>query len=246
MKILQQRIALGLTLVVGSLLALPVLAADATVTPFSASAPGKPPAAWRFVTLPNKPDTQYGVVDLDGKRVLKVEAVKSYGNLIHELHVTPTEKATVKWRWRVEKLVEGADLTAKSGDDTAAKLCLSFGFPSDKLSFGERAKLGLARTALGEDIPTQTLCYMWDNKIAAGTTMVNAFSRRIRMMVLQSGPDKLGQWVNERRNITADYKKAFGDESDSVPEITAIIIGADADNTGGASLAYFEDAELAP
>jgi Protein of unknown function (DUF3047) len=94
-------------------------------------------------------------------------------------------------------------------------------------------------------MPTETLCYVWDNKIPAGTPLANAFSKRIRMLVLQSGRDKLGQWVGERRNIVKDYQQLFGDESGGVvPEVTAIIVSADSDNTEGASLAYFDDVSL--
>ena len=67
---------------------------------------------------------------------------------------------------------QGADLRTKAGDDGAAKLCVFFDFPADRLSFAERAKLTLARAASGEDVPSEVLCYVWDNKEPKGTSLV--------------------------------------------------------------------------
>lgn len=218
------------------------------VLSFSNSSLGKPPAAWHFVTLPNKPDqTSYSIVDLDGRHALKVEAKHSYGNLATELNQALTPKATLQWQWRVDQLIKDADITSKSGDDFPAKLCLSFGLPSDKLSFGERTKLSLAQVSLGTDIPTETLCYIWDNKLPVGTAMPNAFTGRIQQIVLRSGEGSLGKWLTEKRDVVADYLKLFGKESGgTVPPVTGLIIGADGDNTGDSSLAYFGDIKLEP
>jgi hypothetical protein len=38
--------------------------------------------------------------------------------------------------------------------------------------------------------------------------------------------------------VAADFKRAFGDESATVPPVTAVIVAGDADNTQGASLAW--------
>ena len=52
-------------------------------------------------------------------------------------------------------------------------------------------------------------------------------------------------WRDERRDIAADFRQLFGDESPEVPEILAIALGADADNTRGRSLAHVADLVLA-
>ena len=223
-------------------------AADATVgpAPFSAARPGPAPAGWEFVTLPNKPDkTAYSIVDLEGKSVLKVASEHAYGNLAHVLDAPLMRGTRLEWQWRVDKLNEKADITVKSGEDSSAKLCLSFALPSDKLSFGERTKLRLARMALGTDVPTETLCYLWDDKLPKGTEMVSVFTTRIRQVVLRSRGDPLGQWQTERRDVAADYQRLFGKESGGeLPPISELIVSADSDNTGDSSLAYFGDIKL--
>ena len=222
-------------------------AEEVAIKSFSSAAPGEPPAAWKFATLPNKVATRFSIVDLAGSRVLKVEADESYGNLVHTLHAKAGDHTALAWRWRVDKLVENADIKTRSGDDAAAKLCVFFAFDAAKLPFGERARLTLANSATGETVPTETLCYVWDNKLPIDTSLVNAFTKRIRFIVLQSGTGKLGQWVTEKRDLSVDYQRLFGDESEGkIPEIVGVAVSADADNTHGHGLAYFGDVSLAP
>ena len=94
-------------------------------------------------------------------------------------------------------------------------------------------------------MPTETLCYLWDDKLPKGTEMVNVFTTRIRQVVLRSRGDPLGQWQTERRDVAADYQRLFGKESGGeLPPISELIVSADSDNTGGSSLAYFGDIKL--
>ena len=227
--------------------AVPARADDAAILPFSAAALGEPPAAWKFATLPRKIPTKFSIVELGGSKVLKVEADESYGNLVHAMHVQVGERGTLAWRWRVDKLLEDADIKTRAGDDSAAKLCVFFAFDASKLSLGERTRLSIANSTTGQDVPTETLCYVWDNKLPIETGLLNAFTKRIRFIVLQSGAAKLGQWVAQRRDLVADYQRMFGDESEGkVPEVVGVAVSADADNTHGHGLSYFGDITLTP
>ena len=220
---------------------------DAAITAFSSAAPGEPPATWKFATLPNKAPTRFLVTDLNGARVLKVEADNSYGNLVHAMRVASSERTTVAWRWRVDKLIDEADLKVRAGEDSAAKMCVFFAFDAAKLPFGERTKLSMAQSVTGQEVPTQTLCYVWDNKLPPDTGLVSVFTKRVRFIVLESGAARLGQWVAQKRNVGADYQRMFGDESGGkYPEITGVAVSADADNTHAKSLAYFGDITLVP
>ena len=237
--------ALG-ALVLG--LSIPALALDdIVIAPFSAVAVGEAPAGWKFATLPNKQPTKYSIVDLGGARVLKVEADDSYGNLVHGLHAQVNERSTLAWRWRVDKLIDEADTKTRAGDDSPAKLCVFFAFDRAKLPLGERTKLAIAASTTGQEVPTETLCYVWDNKLPVDTGLPNAFTKRVRFIVLQSGSARLAQWLPQRRNLVADYQRMFADESEGkVPEVVGIAVSADADNTHGKGLAYFGDITLTP
>lgn len=79
-----------------------------------------------------------------------------------------------------------------------------------------------------------------------GTVMHNAFTHRMRYIVLQSGDAHKGQWVTEQRHLSSDYQQAFGDESQAMPTIIGVTVSADSDNTHGEGLAYMGDIRLAP
>jgi hypothetical protein len=53
-------------------------------------------------------------------------------------------------------------------------------------------------------------------------------------------------WQIESRDLRADFLEAFGDESAEVPPIAAVLVGADADNSGGRGEARIVGLELRP
>jgi hypothetical protein len=195
------------------------LAADAALSAFGPSG-GAPQAPWKVVGLPQqtKPFTRFSVVEVDGKRAVKIEADLSYGNIVHPVkeHAAP---ANLSWQWRIEKPIEAADLREKRGDDTAVKVCVFFDLPMESVPFTDRQLLRMARGKTSDPVPTATVCYVWDAKLPAGTTLDNAFTRRMRYIVVQSGTDRLNKWVAEKRDVGADFLKLVGDESKVVPPI---------------------------
>jgi hypothetical protein len=74
----------------------------------------------------------------------------------------------------------------------------------------------------------------------------NAYSRRVRYIVLRSAADAADTWMDERRDVAADFALAFGDEAPQPPPVTALIVAGDADNTGGRSVAFVADLRLEP
>ena len=220
--------------------------AEATLAPFGAVG-ATPTAPWHVVGLPQqtKPFTRFSIVDIDGKRAIKIEAEESYGNLVHP--VQAAVPAHLAWQLRIEKPLENADLRQRGGDDTAVKVCVSFDLLIDNIPFTDRQILRIARGKTSEPVPAASVCYVWDAKLAAGTALDNAFTRRIRYIVLQSGNDRLDRWVSERRDLAADFMRLFKDESpNSVPPIIGIAIGADSDNTKSRSVSYVSGVVLEP
>lgn len=221
------------------LLAGTVRAGVPVLQPFGA---GPVPAGpWQLAGLPQQrlPFTRFAVVELDGAPVLQVEADASYGNLVHPLRLE-APPGHLAWRWRIETPLAAADLRTRAGDDTALKVCVFFDAPLDAVPFVERQLLRVARLRSGEHLPAATLCYVWDARLPEGSMLPNAYTRRLRYLVLRSGPP-LREWRSERRDLGADFGRLFGDEVRGLPPIVGIGIGADADNTGGRSLAYVTD-----
>ena len=58
------------------------------------------------------------------------------------------------------------------------------------------------------------------------------------MVAVESGPDRVEQWISEERDILADYRRLFGEEP---REIGAIAIMTDTDNTGAEATAWYGD-----
>lgn len=208
-----------------------------------------PAAPWHLAVLPGqtKPSTRFELVDLEGKRVLRVEAASSYGNLVHALTLDPPPSALqFAWRWRVDQPVDGADLRQRATEDIPAKVCVFFDEPMSEVPFVERQVLRLARVRAGEWLPSATVCYVWDNKLPVGTVLRSPFTGRVRYLVLESGAEHLHAWRGEKRDVVADFLRLYGDEATQAPTIIGVGVGADADNTHGHAIAFVTDLFLSP
>lgn len=220
--------------------------ADSIVAPFGPT--GAPPAApWKLIGLPGqtKPFTRFQVAEVDGHHALRVEADASYGNVVDPLQRDGAH-LHLAWQWRVEELVAASDLTTRQGDDTALKVCTLWDMPLDAVPFVERQLLKVARGRSADPLPAATVCYVWDAHLAIGTTLDNAFTRRLRYVVLRSGDAPLHAWTGENRDIAADFMTLFGSETKTLPPLVGIAIGADADNTRGHSVGMVADLQLQP
>jgi hypothetical protein len=216
-------------------------AAGPVLAPFGDAA--VPAAPWAFAGLPGQtlPATRFEVQAEDGRPVLRIEADRSYGNLMHRLDGVAAGE--LSWRWRVERAVAAADLRTREGDDVALKVCALFDMPRERVPFAERQLLRLAESRTGQPLPSATLCYAWAPAWPAGTVVPNVYSRRVRYITLGAPGDG---WQGVRRDLGADFLSAFGGESATVPPLLAIAVGADADNTQGRGLGFIADLRLDP
>jgi len=235
--------ALGALGLAAALLPAAAMAAEPLLAPLAAAADEAPAAPWAWAGLPAQrpPPTGFRVRELDGRRVLQVEADRSYGNLVHPL--AGAAAGVLSWRWRVDLPLPAADLRTRQGDDAALKVCAMFDLPRERVPFVERQLLRLAESRVGAALPNATLCYVWDPSWPRGSLVPNAYTRRVRFVTLGGEP---GVWQAERHELAADFLRAFGDESRTVPPLRAILVGADADNTGGRSVGWIDALGLEP
>lgn len=212
---------------------------------FSAQAPGGVyPVGWIPIPAPHvSRATRFDLVADGPAIVLRASSEAAAASLAYTLRIDAAETPWLAWRWKVSRILDRADLTSKAGDDYAARVYVFFDYDVSGLSFPERAKIALARILYGADLPAATLCYVWDNRYPIGTTTWSAYSQRVRMIVLESGPERVGRWVNEARDVAADFRSAFGGEP---PPISGVAVAADTDNTGESVVSYFGDLEFRP
>jgi len=218
-----------------------VLPSNAALAPFLGTVGAVPAPPWTYASLPEQKLARTRItIDSDkGSTVLRVEAIASYGNLIHR--IDRAGDGVLTWRWKVERPLRSSDLRSREGDDVALKVCALYAMPRQAVPFVERQLLRLAELRTGESLPAATLCYVWDLNWPEGTLLANVYSRRVRYITLGQ-PGSL--WQTVRRDLGADFLRAFGEESGSVPQLQAIAVGADADNTGGSSLGFIADLQL--
>lgn len=223
--------------------ALPVVALSG-VTRFSAAEPGGPlPGGWQTWTLAKfKKPTQYDLVAKDGATVVMARADGSASALLHPLdRLDPRQHSELRWRWKTEALIRDQDNTKSAFEDAPLRLVVRFDGDRSRLDFSERLFSAQVKAVTGQELPYATLMYIWARQAPRETVIVSRFTERIRMIVAESGPDRLGDWQQVRRNLLDDYRRAFGEEPGP---ITAIGIMTDTDNTGAKASAWYGDIVL--
>ena len=212
---------------------------------FSALPPGPAlPLPFRVVTIPRIKTNKFSLVADEGQTVLRVESDNSAGSIGIPLTAAPSSvgvASVLEWRWKVDRVLERADMEHKLGDDYAGRVYVFFDVPLDSLSFMDRSKIRLARMVAGADVPTAALCYVWDNKHRVGHTAWSPYTNRVRKIVLQSGPANINKWMSESRDVAADFRDAFGF---GAPAVTGVAVGNDTDNTDDRVTTWYGDVTL--
>jgi hypothetical protein len=194
---------------------------------------------WKPIRLSDdKPLTTYDLVEDGGSVVLHARAEASASALGHLAGFDVRETPVVKWRWKISKLIDGADNSVASKEDAPARLLFAFAGDKSKLPARDRAVFRLSKRFSGRELPYATLMYVWANQAAPGTVIENPHTRRIQMIVASSGDAGAGQWQTLSRNLYADYKTAFGEEPG---KLIAYGVMSDADNTGASVEAWYGD-----
>jgi hypothetical protein len=209
------------------------------VTPFSAATVGQTvPDGWTPLTFKKIPrQTKYEVVKDGDVTVVRADSDASASGLTRPVKIDPREYPIIRWRWKVDNVLTRSDVSRKDGDDYPARLYVTFEYDADKVQLSKKLKYAAGRALFG-DIPIGTVNYIWETRTPVGTVVENAYTDFARMIVVESGLQKVGSWVDEERNILADYKMAFGEDP---PLINGIAIMTDTDNTKERATAYYGD-----
>jgi len=221
------------------LLAMPALATTAQPPSVADAPPGPPPAGWVHTQInEDAKGTDFSVVEDGGVGVIQARSTAGASSLVHTLASPVPASAQLRWRWKVSNAVPGSAMAQKATDDYAARVYVFFDLDRSKLSLGDRLKMDMASAIWGANLPTAALCYVWGTQDAIGQIGPNPYTDRVRMIVLERGDARSGQWVSEQRDLAADFRAAFGE---AAPAVTGIALGADTDNTGTSVEARFAD-----
>jgi len=189
---------------------------------------------WSARELPGKRATQYSLGQRAGQACVLAQAQESASLWRRQLTLLPQQVERLEFEWWIAGKQAMAADTDPDLDDAPARLVLAFEGDEARLSGRNRMLFELARVLTGESPPYATLMYVWDPRRTPETVVVNARTDRIRKIVV--GNDAAGQWQSFRRDIAADFKKAFGEEPG---RMVGAALMTDADNSPGRAEACY-------
>jgi hypothetical protein len=220
-------------------------AGSSAIAAFSHARGDAMPKPWTLVPLRGAAAARVEITRDEGRPVARITAQAASALLVHPLDADPEAAPLLRWRWKVDRVVAGADLRRREGDDYAARVYVTFAIPDASLTLWELARLRLARLFYGDAVPAAAICYVWDNVNPPGTTAWNSHSGQVRMVVVESGAGGTGRWSEVARDIAADYRIAFGERYPGpVPRVSGVAVSADTDQTGERVTAWFGDLTL--
>jgi hypothetical protein len=153
-----------------------------------------PAGEWRRYPLELTPFKQPPAIALDGGRpVLELTTAGEAMRVGRALKIDPGQTPWLTWEWKALVLPAGGDVRISARNDQAARVMVAF----------EGMK---------------GILYVWDTTAPVGTEVkpdeLELFQRVL--IVVRSGPADLGRWLQERRNVYDDYRRAFEEEPRSI------------------------------
>jgi len=197
---------------------------------------------WKPLTFPKIPrHSHYRIQQEDSKGFLVAMADNSASGIIYTKTFNIYKTPIVRWKWKVSNIYQAGDEKKKSGDDYPLRIYVVFKYNPEKASLFERAQYNAVKLLYGQYPPHSSLNYIWANKKYPDRILPNTYTAKAQMILLEKGPERTGQWIEERVNALTDYRKAFGADP---PLEASIAIMSDADNTGEKATGYVDYIEV--
>ena len=162
------------------------------------------------------------LVDTDDNPAICFRSKDSAFGVVKEVTFDIKDYPCLNWEWKVAELPKGGDFRDKDKDDQAAQIYVSFG----SLSFFNKAFV----KAVG---------YYWSSTAPVGTEGPCPTWGKSRVIVLQSGPEKLGRWIKEKRDVYEDYVRLFQDKSP--PDVSALRLYTNSQHTKTDTEVFFRN-----
>ncbi len=158
---------------------------------------------------------------------LSAKSDRACSGLFYKIKFDVFQSPLMSWQWKVTQFPDKkAKNTGETGwiekDDYPARIYVIF----SSWNF----------------MNTKSLEYIWDENLAEGTVKSSPYLDNIKLIVVQSGRANADTWVLEKRDIVADYQKAFGKPPPRY--VTAIALMTDSDNTLSTAEAFYKDLKV--
>jgi Protein of unknown function (DUF3047) len=191
---------------------------------------------WQTFQLPGKVFAPFRSVKRQGRPALQVHAQRSVSVLRRQFQPGLAAVGTLDFSWKVDALPEGADLKDAGATDAPTRILLAFEGDRSKWNARTHRLSELSQLLTGEPLPYATLSYVWSRNDPLDVVLPNPRTDRIRKVVVESGTQHLGQWREYRRDVRADFIRAFGEEPG---RLVAVALMTDTDNTGSTLHAWY-------
>lgn len=193
---------------------------------------------WDQLKFPKiKSHSRYSIVTDNGKNILQCESNASASGLILKKTFNIYKYSKLKWKWKISNIYNNADPRKKSGDDFPVRIYIIFKYNPEKATLYEKTKYNAAKLIYGEYPPHSSVNYVWSSRVISERLITSPYTDRVKLILLQKGPEKANTWITEEVNILEDYKRAFGENP---PETASLAIMSDSDNTGESAKAFIE------
>ena len=191
-----------------------------------------------FPVVRGNTPTQYRLVEQDGSVVIRADSSEGGSGLSRSIHIDPRRHPIIEWRWLVPIASGRGGEDGRSRASPPVRLSLAFDGEPAKLDFDDRAKLRMAKVLTVNGLPYASLLYVWLHRLPAETIYSSPHTERVRHIVVESGEERLGEWVTVRRNVVEDYRRAFGEEPGS---LVAVGIMTDYGDNNSPRRAFYGD-----
>ena len=200
------------------------------------------PKAWQVWRItPQKNKTEYSLQQYEGKTVLHASADTAASGLVLPLKPRDAHGSTLHWQWKALDYIPNANNHESARDDAPLRILVAFDGDKSKLPVRDQMVFEMAKIVSGHDLPYASLMYVWAAKSPIETIISSPRTSRIKMIVVNSGADALGQWQKHQRDLSKDFRAAFAEEPG---KIIGLGLLTDTDNTRTQVKAIYGDIEL--
>jgi hypothetical protein len=197
---------------------------------------------WEPLTFPKiKTHSTYTLVAQGGKSVLRAESHASASAIVCRRTFNIYENPRLRWRWKVAELADRGNPKDKTGDDYPIRVYVMFQYDPALASLGDRLIYKATKVFYGKYPPHSTLNYVWTGTKIPERFLVSPYTEKARIVILEKGRQRIGEWVEESVNVLDDYRKTFGKDP---PATAGLAVMSDTDNTGTSAVAYLAFIEV--
>lgn len=201
---------------------------------------GMVPNGWSLRKWPGKTTGAKAEWEIDdGIAAVKLHSNANLTFLGKNVDIDIKDYPFISWKWKVVNILDGVDERTSAGDDHPLRIFFVFDPDEKKQPFWFRLKrLIYLDWVHGHPYGGRFTEYLWSSHLQAGDIISDPGKSWQKLMVVEGGSSKLGQWLSYEKNLYLDFKNLYNEEPRRL-----IFIGIlnDTDQTGQAATSYITD-----